>query len=255
MNILSPAFELNAPLPLPEGEVQLWRVDLEAMAPEETRWQKLLSEEELTRAGRFHFQRDRRGFTAARAMLRSILAAYLGCTPRALNFVYSKKEKPSLGPEHSAGGIAFNVSHSGGIALLAFSRGRDVGVDVEHLRHDFDLEAIACRFFSAQEQSQLAALPAQVRVDAFFRCWTRKEAYIKATGDGLSLPLSQFDVSLAPGQRDALLATRPDAAEAGKWLLREVPAGSGHVAALCVRGRDWKLRAWADDPASTTGEI
>jgi 4'-phosphopantetheinyl transferase len=83
------------------------------------------------------------------------------------------------------------------------------------------------------------------RVDAFFRCWTRKEAYIKATGDGLSLPLSQFDVSLAPGDENALLATRPETSEAARWLLREVPSGSGYAAAICVCGQDWKLKDWS----------
>ena len=127
--------------------------------------------------------------------------------------------------------VRFNVTHSGGIALLAFTRGREIGVDVEQVRHDFDPGAIARRYFSAHEQNQLADLPAEEKVDAFFRCWTRKEAYIKATGDGLSLPLSQFDVSLVPGETNALLATRPDESEAASWLLREVPAGPGYVAA------------------------
>jgi 4'-phosphopantetheinyl transferase len=121
-------------------------------------------------------------------------------------------------------------------------------VDVEQVRSDFDLEAIARRFFSAVEQKQLDAAPAQEKPEAFFRCWTRKEAYIKATGDGLSLPLSQFDVSLATKEEtNALLATRPDASEAGHWRLQEVPAGSGYVAALCVRGQDWKLTGWWED--------
>jgi 4'-phosphopantetheinyl transferase len=162
-----------------------------------------------------------------------------------LSFSYSKQEKPSLSAPHVDSGVTFNVSHSGGIALLAFTRRREIGVDVEQLRPDSDFEAIARRFFSAREQNQLAALPAEEKVDAFFRCWTRKEAFIKATGDGLSLPLSQFDVSLAARERSALLATRPDASEAGGWLLQEVPGGPGYVAALCVRGQDWKLKDWS----------
>jgi 4'-phosphopantetheinyl transferase len=117
---------------------------------------------------------------------------------------------------------------------------------VEQIRSDFDIEPIARRFFSVLEQQQLAALPADSRVDAYFRCWTRKEAYIKATGDGLSLPLSRFDVSLAAAEQNALLVTRPDSAEAGHWLLREVPAGSGYIAALCVRGQNWKLNEWSN---------
>jgi 4'-phosphopantetheinyl transferase len=244
MNITDSGFLIEAPLALPEDEVQLWRVDLEALCGEESRWLKVLSSDESTRASRYHFARDRQRFVASRAWLRIILASYLATDASSLIFSYSKKEKPSLSPAYTENGITFNVSHSGGIALLAFARRREIGVDVEEVRHNSDLEAIARRFFSAHEQKQLAALSNDEKVDAFFRCWTRKEAYIKATGDGLSLPLSQFDVSLVPAETNALLATRPDGSEAEKWLLREVTAGSGYVAALCARGRDWKLKHW-----------
>lgn len=244
MNITDSGLRIETSLPLPDGEVQLWRVDLEAIGTDEARWRQLLSSDELARASRFHFSRDRQRFVAARAVLRRILASYLATDPNPLSFSYSTKEKPSLGPVHVGSGITFNVSHSRGIALLAFSRRREIGIDVEQVRRDADLEAIARRFFSGREQSQLAALPAEEKVDAFFRCWTRKEAYIKATGDGLSLPLSQFDVSLAAGEKNALLETRPDGSEAGRWLLQEVPAGPGYIAALCVRGQDWKLNTW-----------
>jgi 4'-phosphopantetheinyl transferase len=246
MNITEPGFQIAPHLALPEDEVHLWRADLEAIRADESRWQTLLSSDESTRAARFHFSRDRQRFVASRALLRTILGSYLATDPSGLSFSYSQKEKPSLGPEHRASGISFNISHSGGVALFAFTRRREIGVDVEQLRSDFDLEAIARRFFSAYEQKQLAALPPEEKADAFFRCWTRKEAHIKATGDGLSLPLTQFDVSLGTGETNALLATRPDGAEAGRWLLRDVSGGPGYVAALCVRGRDWKLRDWSE---------
>lgn len=245
MNITDSNFQIESSLMLPEDEVQLWRADLEAIGVDESRWQQVLSSDELTRASRFHFSRDRQRFVAGRALLRTILAGYLRTDANGLTFSYSKKEKPSLASDHAESGVTFNVSHSGGIALLAFTRGREIGVDVEQVRQDSDLEAIARRFFSMHEQNQLAALPAQKRIDAFFRCWTRKEAYIKATGDGLSLPLNQFDVSLEVGEANALVATRPDSSEAGHWLLREVPAGSGYMAAVCVRGKSWKLKNWS----------
>ena len=246
MNITAPGFKIESSLVLPEDEVHLWRVDLEAVGADEFRWQQLLSSEELTRAGRFHFSRDRQSFVASRAWLRTILASYLRTAPNSLSFSYSKKEKPSLGSAFANSDVTFNVSHSGGIALLAFTRGREIGVDVEQLRRDSDLESISRRFFSMYEQNQLAALPTEERAAAFFRCWTRKEAYIKATGDGLSLPLDQFDVSLGTGESNSLLATRPDASEAGRWLIREVPAGPGYMAALCVLGQDWKLHDWSE---------
>jgi len=248
LNICNSSFKIDGPLALPEDEVQLWRVDLEAIRSEESRWQKILSPDEAKRASRFHFSADRQRFVAARALLRIILASYLNLDPSDLRFSYSKKEKPSLAPNHAASGITFNLSHSGGIALYAFARGRDLGVDVEQVRRDIDVEPIASRFFSAHEQQQLSKFPPAERVDFFFRCWTRKEAYIKATGDGLSLPLSQFDVSLAAGGTNALAATRPDASEAERWLLSEVPAGPGYIAAVCVRGRDWKLNTWSANP-------
>jgi 4'-phosphopantetheinyl transferase len=245
MNITDSGFQIESPLSLREDEVQLWRIDLEAQGGDESRWQKVLSPDESARALRFHFPRDRQRFVASRALLRIILGGYLAADPHSLSFSYSKKEKPSLGPAHAGSDVTFNVTHSGGIALLAFTRHREIGVDVEQVRHDFELSAIARRYFSAKEQHQLADLPKEEQVDAFFRCWTRKEAYIKATGDGLSLPLSQVDVSLAPGDKNALLATRPEGSEAGSWLLQEVPAGHGYVAALCARGRDWKLTDWS----------
>lgn len=245
LNIADSNFRLDHSLRLEEDEVQLWRIDLEAIGSDESRWQEILSLDERTRASRYHFARDRRHFAAARACLRIILANFLGMETSDLVFQYSKKEKPSLSSALPKYDITFNVSHSGGAALLAFTRKREIGVDIEKLRDDFDLEAIARRFFSAREQAELFALPGDERVEAFFRCWTRKEAYIKATGDGLSLPLSQFDVSLKPAENDALLCTRPDASEARSWILQEVPAGPGYAAALCVRGRDWKLNSWS----------
>ncbi len=250
MNITHVSFKIDKSLALPEDEVQLWRVELEAIGSDESRWQKVLSPDETKRASRFHFSSDRQRFVASRALLRIILAGYLATNPTNLSFSYSNKGKPSLGPAHAESDITFNISHSSGIALLAFTRRRQIGIDVEQVRRNSDLEAIARRFFSAHEQKQLAALPNEERVDGFFRCWTRKEAYIKATGDGLSLPLSQFDVSLGAGEKRALLATRPDDSEAGHWLLSEVPAGGGYAAALCVRGQDWKLNHWSPDSRS-----
>ena len=246
MNIAGSDFEISAPLALPLNEVQVWRADLESLRADESRWLSLLSADEKARAARFHFPVDRQRFAAARALLRTILAAYLNSDPRQLTFLYSPKEKPSLAPPHAASGVTFNVSHSGGVAMYAFSRKRDLGIDVEQVRRNSDIEAIARRFFSTHEQTQFFALPAEERVAAFFRCWTRKEAYLKATGDGLSLPLSQFDVLIEAESRNALAATRPDPAEAGRWHLSEVPAVSGYVAALCVQGHDWKLKDWTE---------
>lgn len=242
-NIVDPAFELAESLSLAADEVHLWRIDLNAVAANERRWMSILSPDEQQRAQRFHFERDRQFFAATRALLRTLLAGYRNTQPRDLTFRYSAREKPSLAPPH-AGEIEFNVSHSGGAALLAFTRDRAIGVDIEKITDQRDRETIARRFFSEHEQRVLGALPVSERTEAFFRCWTRKESYIKAVGDGLSLPLDQFDVSLEVGDQNALVATRPDAGEAARWSLREVSAGEGYAGAICVRGAGWLLRSW-----------
>jgi 4'-phosphopantetheinyl transferase len=243
MKISDAAFRLESQITLPVDEVHLWRVDLADVAKGEQKWEQILSADERARAARFHFSRDRECFTATRALLRTILGGYLDSNPKVLRFQYSENEKPSLTSSQSPNPVEFSVSHSGDVALLAFARGRDVGVDVEQLRENFDHAAVARRFFSEQEQHQLAALTPSERYHGFFRCWTRKEAYIKALGSGLSLPLDQFDVSLKPRDLNALLATRPDSVEASRWSLQEVMVREGYVGAVCVRGHGWRLRS------------
>ena len=234
-------FEAGHQLSLAENEVHLWEIDLDAVATGESRWRTVLSPDELARADRFHFARDRQAFTATRALLRTVLGSYLGCDPSKLTFVYSDKGRPVLGANHALP-VQFNVSHSGTKALFVFSLRRDVGVDVERIRHNLDYELLAARYFSPAEQKALAALPLSERCGGFFRCWTRKEAYIKAQGAGLSLDLDSFDVSVARDEQNALLATRPDADEAARWSIREVDAGEGYAAALCVKGHEWVLK-------------
>jgi len=251
-------FVLATPVGLPPNEVQLWRAEIDHLCAEEARWQKVLSAEEKNRASRFHFPADRQRFAASRALLRIILSGYLNLDPSTIAFAYSSKEKPSLAEPQMASGLTFNVSHSAGVALFAFAREREIGVDIEQVRSTSDLDGIARRFFSAAEQRQFFAFPPDEKIRAFYRCWTRKEAYIKATGDGLSLPLSQFDVSLESGSKlgsskhgskNALLATRPDPSAARQWHLREVPAGPGFMAALCVRGVECAVRGWDEKPS------
>jgi 4'-phosphopantetheinyl transferase len=249
MNVLSAGPGIEAPGNLPENEVHLWRLDLAAAAASEERWRQVLSPDERARAGRFRFARDRQSFTATRAVLRIILGGYGAGDPGTLVFEYGDKDKPSLArsgldPNNSPKRIDFNISHSGAVALLAFARGRALGVDVEQIRNDRDAEAIARRFFSEREQRELAGFNASETLRGFFRCWTRKEAFIKARGEGLSIPLSDFDVSIKPLDENALLATRPDPSEAARWSLRDVPGGEGYEAALCVEdpSRAWSLK-------------
>ena len=160
--------------------------------------------------------------------------SYVASEPAELVFRYSEKDKPSLALAGNR--VEFNVSHSGTRALLAFARGRALGVDVEKIREDLDPDALAHRFFSSEEQSQLAALPTSEKFHGFFRCWTRKEAFIKAKGAGLSLPLDQFDVSLRPGEENALLATRPDRSR-GRTLVPARRASRGWLCRCALRSR------------------
>jgi 4'-phosphopantetheinyl transferase len=236
----------NTDLVLPRHEVHVWRARLDQ--PQSlTGFFASLAPDEKGRAARFHFQRDREHFIIARGLLRALLSRYLNVRPADLSFSYSAHGKPFLVSQHG-GVVRFNVSHSHGLALLAFTQGRDLGVDVEQIRPEVAGEQIAERFFSACEVAALRALPASQQAEAFFNCWTRKEAYIKARGEGLSLPLHQFDVSLAPGEPAALLRTRISANEASRWSMIELAPGASYKAALVVERRDWQLRCWQWKP-------
>jgi 4'-phosphopantetheinyl transferase len=231
----------SAELTLSSSEVHVWQASLDPAASCVEQLQRTLSAEELHRAARFHFPRDRRRFIVARGVLRDILSRYLSVPPAELGFRYSAYGKPALADMTDEEGLCFNMSHSHEMALFAITRGREVGVDIEYLRTAVACEEIAEHFFSARERATLRALPETRKHQAFFNCWTRKEAYIKAHGEGLSLPLDQFDVSLAPGEPAALLATRGDPREALRWSLQALTPAPGYVAALAVEGQDWYL--------------
>lgn len=246
---------LDAPAERPAlvaGEAHVWRARLECDKATLAELSKLLSADELERARRFHFPKDCNHYVAARGALRDILSRYVGVEPARLRFSYDQYGKPSLqgepndAPLRSVGDapLRFNVSHSQGVALYALTRGREVGVDIEFVREDFAGFDIAERFFSTREVSALRALPAEARTAAFFDCWTRKEAYIKARGEGLSHPLHSFAVSLAPGERAALLWTEGDSQEAARWSLIELFPGESYRAALAVEGEMPTLRCW-----------
>ena len=239
------SWELPPPVvALPGDEVHVWRARLDAPPERVRRLFDVLAPDERERAGRFHFQRDRDRFTVARGLLRGILGGYLNSAPERLRFEYGAQGKPTLAAGHNPGGLRFNVSHSEGVALFAVTRGREVGVDVERVSARVSCEEIAGRFFSPREVAGLRALPAASREAAFFDCWTRKEAYIKACGAGLSLPLDGFDVTLAPGEPAALLENRLDPAEVSRWSLRELHPWPGFAAAVAVEGRGWRLKCW-----------
>jgi len=222
------------PSELHPGVVHLWQRRLDASAEEVSAYYRLLSSEEQERALRFRVERPRTEFVLTRGTLRTLLAQYRGITPQEVQFRYEVRGKPALEDES---GLCFNVSHTNGLALMAFVMRRTIGIDVENLVRGVDAQRLAERFFSERERQALRPLRGDELQAAFFRCWTRKEAYIKAKGDGLSLALHEFDVSIAEQDRDALLATRPDPTEAARWTVCDVPMGTGYVAAVAVAAR------------------
>ena len=225
-------------------QVHVWRATLDQTPSQIQSFLHNLAADEQARAERFYFERDREHFIAARGVLRAIRGGDLNRVPECLSFCYSSHGKPALAGEPDGDAIRFNVSHSHGIALYAVTRGREVGIDLERIRLDLAVAEIAERFFSRREVAMLRTLPIEAQREAFFRCWTRKEACLKARGEGLSLPLNQVDVSLAPGEPAAVHGTQRDSSEASRWSLQELAPATGYVAALAVAGHGWRLACW-----------
>ena len=232
------------PLALGDKEVHVWHASLDLSVSQIQRLGHTLSAEERKRAERYRFPKDRERFIAARGLLRTILGRYLKTEPGRLRFCYNSCGKPELAGETGNGSLRFNVSHAHERALYAVTYGRAVGVDIEYIRPDLVGEKMAERFFSPREVAVLRALPEHMQTRAFFNCWTRKEAYIKARGQGLSIALDRFDVSLTPGAPAALLSVDGDPQEASRWSLRELSVGSDYVAALAAEGQDPQLTCW-----------
>jgi 4'-phosphopantetheinyl transferase len=226
-------------LALEKDEVHVWRAFLDCGAAVLHQFEGTLATDEKDRARRFIFQPDRNSYIAARGILRELLGRYLNRGPGEIEFDYGTQGKPALRNESSQRTVRFNVSHSQGMALFAFAMGRQVGVDVELVRPDFASEKIAERFFSAEEAMELRSLPPAALDEGFFLCWTRKEAYIKARGEGLQIPLRSFHVSLKPGE-----PARLQAADSSRWSLRSLRPDPRYVGALVGEGKDWQLRGW-----------
>jgi 4'-phosphopantetheinyl transferase len=192
----------------------------------------LLNDGERDRASRFVFERDRFRFTVGRARLRQLLSARLGVRPESVELVYGRHGKPALATFYANLDLRFNVSHSEDVAVYALSYGREIGVDVEAVRAIPDAEEIAARFFSHRENDEYRALDPRDRPLGFFNCWTRKEALIKAIGDGLCYPLDHFDVSLAPGEPEKILRIGDTQGDECGWSLESFSPAPGFVAAV-----------------------
>lgn len=227
----------NLPDPrLAQNNVHVWCSSLSQSADVVQQLSTLLTEEERERADRFQFEHLRQSFILARGTLRVILSSYLNSEPGDLRFGYTANGKPYLSDPSDPKGISFNLSHSNDLVLYAITSGRQVGVDIEYIRPIPELMDIAANTFSPEENYQLKSQAESQRLDAFFHCWTRKEAFIKAIGEGVSFPLDQFDVSLTAGKPARLLSIRGSKKEAAGWSMFSWQPTEGYVAALVVEG-------------------
>jgi 4'-phosphopantetheinyl transferase len=222
----------TGPIRFGPREIQIWGIWLTASDAALAYYRSTLSLDELHRAERFSFAKLRRSYTLSRGGLRILLAHYLRCPPNEIELVCGPKGKPEL---RDSSRIRFNASHSGQMALYAFTLDCELGVDVEELRELDDTESIAVRFFSTGEVSELLSLEPEDRGLAFFRCWTRKEAYVKAIGDGLAIPLNRFRVTLLPGAPAGFVQIASDMGIASDWTMHHLEPAPGYVGALAYQ--------------------
>jgi 4'-phosphopantetheinyl transferase len=223
-----------ADLTLLSDEIHVWRIDLDQAKPQLQNLAATLSSDETARAERFYFEEHRQRFIAGRGIVRMILGRYLGIKPSQLEFNYQQRGKPVLADRFVDSGLAFNLSHSQGLGLCAVSCTRQIGVDLEYIRPMSDLEALAKRFFLPREYEMLRSQSPNQQQEVFFRYWTCKEAYLKATGDGLS-QLEQIEVSLTPTE-PAKLQISED------WSLFELVPANNYVAAVAIENFGWNLK-------------
>jgi 4'-phosphopantetheinyl transferase len=224
-------FKLDCDLAIAAAGVRVWQAWLGEALPEGIA-ETVLSDDESQRARRFVFDRHRRRWVAARVALRTILAECLGESPGSLTFTYGAHGKPELGQRWQSAGLQFNLAHSGDWALIAVGWERRVGIDLEEMREEVVESGIAERYFSPREAAQLRSLPRDLQQIGFFRCWTRKEAYLKALGCGISGGLQSFEVSLLPDEPPALRCDQSDERAPDKWRMAELVPAAGYLAAV-----------------------
>lgn len=249
--------QLPGKVDLPENVVHVWRVWLEnptthRFEPPTTerspidfdlhQLERLLTIDERSRADAFRFVRDRQSFIIRRGILRTFLGRYLRVDPAKLRFSYNPVGKPALIGSENMSTLKFNLSYSAQLALFAFSWGGEIGVDVEYINPDLVYQPLVESFFAPQEQAAIQERPDNMRRAAFYACWTRKEAFVKAQGSGLQIPLDRFVVSI--GKDASLLRLPADLAGDKSWRLEHLDPAPGYVGALAVSGDDWEIQLW-----------
>lgn len=240
-----PSFR-SAPLnlELKTDEIHIWCAELDQALSRLEKLDQIICRSERMRAERFRFEKDKKRFIVRRVILRTILGSYLGTDPSEVQLCCGESGKPELVRKWRERNINFNLSHSEGLGLYVFARDREIGVDIEYIRYIPGMDQIAERFFSARENADFLTLPEGKKKEGFFNCWTRKEAFLKASGAGLSGPLTKFDVSLVPGEPARLLRINGKSSEAGRWYIQEMKPSPGFVAAFATKRRKWQLRCW-----------
>jgi 4'-phosphopantetheinyl transferase len=233
-----------AGLTLFDNTIHVWLAWLDTAVPDLGSVASMLSPDELQRAERLRSNQDRRRFIVRRAFLRAILARYLGERPEVVSFCYGPHGKPQVLEPHHQRSLHFSLSQSHELALYAVGRDRRIGVDVERLWRIPEIGQLVRQTFSPHEQAVFGSLAPGQREEAFFSGWTRKEAYVKACGKGLSQQLNRISVTLLPEEPTRLLTIDGDRREAERLSLRALPLPSGYVGALVVEGHDWRLSCW-----------
>jgi 4'-phosphopantetheinyl transferase len=225
---------------LEENKVIIWLLDLNKTVFDLAWLVSLLSDSELKKSQKLVFDKDKKRYIVSHGILRILLGKYIGLPPGFVEYRFNRYGKPELNVDINPEKIKFNLSHSHEKILFAFSRGRELGVDIEYLDPKFPTSDISKRFFSPQEVQELINLPKEQQIQGFFKCWTQKEAYIKAKGMGLSIPLDSFDVSVSPVDPAGLISNKNEPLEIFKWKIQEIQIEGNYASAICAEGNDWE---------------
>ncbi len=230
--------------PLVDDEVHIWLANLELEIYALPKFLRNLSLAERSRAQRLRFDHDRRRYVIAKGLLRRLLGDYLEMEPNEVQFTAGPSGKPGLSErlQNEHGVLHFNQAHSGHLGIYAFCRNRRVGVDIEEVRPFPDMDQIASLLFSTQEMAVFQSLSTKERQRAFFSAWTHKEAFVKALGKGLTLPLNHFEMSRAHGSLSRIVQNHDHSAKSLEWFVKDIPVSTQFSAAVCVEGEGWQLR-------------
>jgi 4'-phosphopantetheinyl transferase len=231
-------------LQLANDEIHIWCTSLDQPVSFVEKLVCTLSIDERARAEGFYFEQDRIRFIVRHGILRMILGYYLGVEAGELRFFYGRNGKPRLADTFGKDTILFSMSSSKELGLYGFTRNCEIGVDVERVRDIPEMDQIVDRIFSEREAQVYRALPEHLKREALFACWTRKEAFVKATGDGLSQPLDKFELTVDPGESARLLAIDGDQKSARQWSIHGLKPASEFAAAIAGEARNWRLRCW-----------